>query len=106
MQSAAENLAMLKKLWASGHFVGQIGRRLKFSRNAVQAKALGPIARSQAGNSKVMPLPKRRASSMAACIRPVSKVVSSRKPPAPPKELSKREGYAMLAEAVRNTGLN
>jgi GcrA cell cycle regulator len=45
----------------------------------------------------------------AACARPVDRVVSTRKPVAKQtkeltKELTKRELYAMLANAVRNTG--
>jgi GcrA cell cycle regulator len=37
--------------------------------------------------------------------RPVDRVVSARKPVArQPKEFTKRQLYAMLAEAVRNTG--
>ena len=40
----------------------------------------------------------------AACSRPVDEVVSSRKPVArQPVESIKRQLYAMLAEAVRNT---
>jgi GcrA cell cycle regulator len=40
----------------------------------------------------------------AACARPVAKMVSRKKVMRPPNELSKRQLYAILAEAVRNTG--
>jgi GcrA cell cycle regulator len=41
----------------------------------------------------------------AACARPVDRVMSTRKPVAKPsREFTKRELYAMLANAVRNTG--
>jgi len=45
--------------------------------------------------------------SLAACTRPVAKVVSSRKPVVrQPKELTKRQLYAMLAEAPCEPGLH
>jgi GcrA cell cycle regulator len=49
-------------------------------------------------------VPKQKPAQLAACSRPVDKVVSSRKPVVTqPKEFTKRQLYAMLAEAVRNT---
>jgi hypothetical protein len=44
-----EDVALLKKLWASGHSAGQIATRLGHSRNAVSAKLkrMGPEARAQ-----------------------------------------------------------
>jgi GcrA cell cycle regulator len=50
----AEDVALLKKLWAAGRSAAQIARRLGYSRNAVCAKlnSFGPEARSQAANSK------------------------------------------------------
>jgi GcrA cell cycle regulator len=48
-------------------------------------------------------VPKRRPALLAACARPVAKKVSERVGKQP-KEFSKRQLYAMLAEAVRNTG--
>jgi GcrA cell cycle regulator len=41
---------------------------------------------------------------LAACARPVAKKVSRKTVERQPKEFSKRQLYAMLAEAVRNTG--
>jgi GcrA cell cycle regulator len=49
-------------------------------------------------------MPKRAAVSSAACARPAAKMVSRKKAMKRPKELSKRQLYAILAEAVRNTG--
>jgi GcrA cell cycle regulator len=54
-------------------------------------------------------VPTRKPALAAACARPVDRVVSTRKPVAKQtkvltKELTKRELYAMLANAVRNTG--
>jgi GcrA cell cycle regulator len=50
-------------------------------------------------------VPTRRPALAAACERPVDRVVSKPKPVAKPsKEFTKRELYAMLANAVRNTG--
>jgi GcrA cell cycle regulator len=40
----------------------------------------------------------------AACAQPVAKKVSPKTTGKQPKEFSKRQLYAMLAEAVRNTG--
>jgi GcrA cell cycle regulator len=49
-------------------------------------------------------VPKRKPAQLAACSRPVDKVVSSHKPVATqPKEFTKGQLYAMLAEAVHNT---
>ena len=47
---------------------------------------------------KIMPVSKRRPASLAACAHP-EKTVGRQ-----PKKFSKRELYAMLADAVRNTG--
>jgi GcrA cell cycle regulator len=41
---------------------------------------------------------------LAACARPVAKKVSKPQARQQPEELSKRQLYAILAEAVRNTG--
>ncbi len=105
----AEDLALLKKLWASGQSAAQISRRLGHSRNAVCAKltrlGLKRGHKPPTAKPRIMPVPKRRPASLAACARPVAKVVSSRKPAErQPKEFSKRQLYDMLAEAVKNTG--
>ena len=111
------DVALLKKLWASGHSAGQIATRLGHSRNAVSAKLkrMGlkrgrkpPTAKpkiiSQKLQRPLVSVPKRKPAQLAACARPVDRVVSTRKPVATqPKEFTKRQLYAMLAEAVRNT---
>jgi GcrA cell cycle regulator len=103
----AKDVALLKKLWADGQSAGQIARRFGCSRNAVCAKltrlGLKRGHKPPTANPKIRPAPKRAL--VAACARPVAKVVSSRKTgERQPKEFTKRELYAMLAEAVRNTG--
>jgi len=104
----AEDLALLKKLWASGQSAAQIAGRLGHSSNAVCAKlkrlGLKRGRKPPTAKPRIMLEPKRATPSLAACSRPVAKVVSSRKTVArQPKEFSKRQLYAMLAEAVRNT---
>src|SRR5277367_733244 len=103
----AEDVALLRKLWAVGQSAGQIADRLGHSRNAVCAKltrlGLKRGHKPPTANPKIRPVPKRALS--AACASPVAKVVSSRKTGVrQPKEFTKRQLYAMLAEAVRNTG--
>jgi GcrA cell cycle regulator len=51
-----------------------------------------------------MMVPKRRPALLAACSRPVAKIVSATTVMLQPEEFSKRQLYAMLAKAVRNTG--
>jgi GcrA cell cycle regulator len=41
---------------------------------------------------------------LAASARPVARIVSRKRVVRQPKEFTKRQLYAMLAEAVRNTG--
>src|SRR5260370_35450834 len=53
---------------------------------------------------KIRPVPKRRPALLAACARPVAKMVSRKTVMRQPKEFTKRQLYVMLAEAVRNTG--
>ena len=105
----AEDVALLKKLWAVGRSAAQIARRLGYSRNAVCGRLtrldLKRGHRPPTAKPKIRPLPKRKPALLAACARPVDRVVSTRKPVArQPKEFTKRQLYAMLAEAVRNTG--
>jgi GcrA cell cycle regulator len=52
---------------------------------------------------KIRPVPKREPA-WAACAQPVVKKVSGKRAGKQPKDFSKRQLYAMLAEAVRNTG--
>jgi len=106
----AKDVALLKELWAAGHSAGQIASRLGYSRNAVSAKLkrLGHKRghKPPTANPKIVAVPTRKpALAAAACTRPADRVVSTRKPVAKQtRELTKRELYAMLASAVRNTG--
>jgi GcrA cell cycle regulator len=101
----AEDLALLKKLWAAGRSAAQIARRLGYSRNAVCAKLirldLKRRHRPPTAKPKIRPVPKRRPALLAACSRPVEKIVSRTTVLLRPKEFTKRQLYAMLAEAVR-----
>jgi GcrA cell cycle regulator len=104
----AEDVALLKKLWAVGQSAAQIALRLGYSRNAVCAKLtrldLKRGHKPPTAKPKIRPVPKRRPVLLAACARPVAKMVSRKKAMRQPKEFSKRQLYAILAEAVRNTG--
>ena len=102
-----KDLALLKRLWAAGQSAAQIARRLACSRNAVCGRltrlGLKRGRKLPTAKPKIMPVPKRKPASLAACARPVLKKVSGKKVAKQPKEFSKRQLYAMLAEAVRNT---
>jgi GcrA cell cycle regulator len=104
----AKDVALLKKLWAVGQSAAQIARRLGCSRNAVCAKltrlGLKRDHRPPTAKPKIRSEPKRRPALLAACARPVAKKVSRKIIGRQPKEFSKSQLYAMLAEAVRNTG--
>ena len=104
----AKDVALLKKLWAVGQSAAQIARRLECSRNAVCAKltrfGLKRGHKPPTAKPKIRPVAKRTPASLAACVRPVAKKVSRKTVEKQPKEFSKRQLYAMLAEAVRNTG--
>jgi GcrA cell cycle regulator len=103
----AEDVALLKKLWASGLSAAQIASRLGHSRNAACGKLLrmGLKRRHKPPTAKprIVSVSKRKPPLLAACARPVCKVVSRKSMVLQPKELTKRQLYAMLAEAVRNT---
>jgi GcrA cell cycle regulator len=104
----AEDVALLKKLWASGHSAGQIASRLGHSRNAVCAKLLRMGLkrghRPPTSKPKIVSVPKRKPALLAACARPMDKVVSKRKRVATqPQEFTKSQLNAMLAEAAANT---
>ncbi len=101
-------LALLKELWSLGHSATHIARRLGCSRNAV----CGLLTRldlkrghkASTAKPQIRSVPKRRPPLSAAYARAVGKKVSKPLEKRQPKELSKRQLYAMLAEAVRNTG--
>jgi GcrA cell cycle regulator len=103
-----KDVALLKKLWAVGQSAAQIERRLGCSRNAICAKltrlGLKRGHKPPTAKPKIRSVPKRRPALLAACARPVAKKVSRKTVGRQPKEFSKRQLYAMLAEAVRNTG--
>jgi GcrA cell cycle regulator len=112
----ANDVALLKELWAAGHSAGEIASRLGHSRNAVSAKLkrLGHKRshKPPTANPRIVAVRARKPSLAAACARPVERIVSRPKrsskvlakpAAAPAKELTKRELYAMLASAVRNT---
>ena len=104
----AKDVQLLKKLWASGHSAAQVATRLGHSRNAVCAKLLRMgLKRGHkppTAKPKIVSVPKRKPALLAACARPVYKVVSTRKPVLTrPKELTKSQLNAMLAEAAANT---
>ena len=106
----AEDVVLLKKLWAAGASAAQIARRLGYSRNAVCAKLtrldLRRGHKPPTAKPTIRPVPKRKPA-LAACAHPVAKIVSRKTRKAvvlQPKEFTKRQLRAMLAEAVRNTG--
>jgi len=104
----AASVALLKKLWAKGHSAGQIASRLAHSRDAVCAKLLRMGLkrghRPPTAKPKIVSAPKRKPALLAACDRPIDKVVFARKPAVrPPKEFTKSQLKSMLAEAIANT---
>jgi GcrA cell cycle regulator len=104
----AEDVALLKKLWATGESAAQMARHLGHSRNAVCAKllrlGLKRGHRPPTSKPKIVSVPKRRPVRLAACARPVAKVVYARKRvTTQPKEFTKSQLRAMLAEATANT---
>jgi GcrA cell cycle regulator len=104
----AKEVALLKKLWSRGQSAAQIARRLGYSRNAVCAKLtrldLKRGHKPPTAKPRIVSVPKRAPASLAACARPAAKMVWRKKVTKQPKEFSKRQLYAILAEAVRNTG--
>jgi GcrA cell cycle regulator len=104
----AASVALLEELWACGRSAAQIATRLGHSRNAVCAKLLRMgLKRGRkppTAKPKIVSVPKRRPTVLAACARSVHKVASTRKPVVrQPKELTKSQLNEMLAEAVANT---
>ena len=104
----AEDVGLLKKPWSVGQSAAQIARRLGCSRNAVCGSlvrlGLKRGHKPPTAKPKIRSVPKRRPALLAACARPVAKKVSRKTARKQPKELSKCQLYAILAEAVRNTG--
>jgi GcrA cell cycle regulator len=104
----AKDVALFKELWAVGQSASQIARRLGCSRNAVCGRlnrlGLKRGHKPPTAKPKIRPVPKRRPALLAACTRPVAKKVSRNTVGGQPKKFSKRQLYAMLADAVRNSG--
>ena len=106
MSLDAEDVALLKKLWAAGQSAAQIARHLRCSCDAVCGR-LTRLSLKRGHNPptakpKIRLVPKQRPAFLAAC--PVAKKVSRKTVERQPKQFSKRQLYSMLAEAVRNTG--
>ena len=75
----ANDVALLKKLWAEGHSAGQISNRLGLSRNAVSAKLkrMGQKRgrKPPTANPKIVSVPKPKPALVAACAQPVAGMV-------------------------------
>ena len=104
----AKDVALLKKLWTAGQSASQIARRLGCSRDAVCGRltrlGLKRCHKPPTAKPKIRSVPKRTPALLAACARPVAKKLSRKTIGRQPKKFSKRQLYAMLADAVRNTG--
>jgi GcrA cell cycle regulator len=103
-----KEVALLHKLWADGQSAGEIANRLGQSRNAVCAKLLRMgLKRGHkppTADPKIVSVPKGKLTQLAACTRSVDRVVWRKPVVQQQKEFTKSQLYAMLAEAVRNTG--
>jgi GcrA cell cycle regulator len=104
----AKDVALLKKLWAKGESAAQIARLLGYGRNAVCAKLLrlGLKRGHRPPTSKpmIVSVPNRKPALLATCARPIDKIMSPRKRvTTQPKEFTKSQLHAMLAEATANT---
>jgi GcrA cell cycle regulator len=104
----AEEVTLLKTLWTTGESAAEIGRLLGHSRNAVCAKllrlGLKRGHRPPTSKPKIVSVPKRKPALLAACARPVDKIMSTRERlTTQRKEFTKSQLHAMLAEATANT---
>jgi GcrA cell cycle regulator len=105
----AKDVVLLRRLWTAGQSAGQIARRLGCSRNAVCGMltrlGLKRGHKPPTAKPKIRPAPKPGRAPSVACAHPLAKKVSRNiVEEQQPKEFSKRQLYAILAEAVRNTG--
>src|SRR5438128_12589443 len=98
----AEDVALLKKLWAVGQSAAQIARRLGCSRNAVCAKltrlGLKRGHKPPTAKPKIRPVPKRSQALLAACARPVAKKVARKTVGRQREEVSKRQLCDIIAD--------
>ena len=104
----AKDVALLNKLWVNGQSAGEIANKLGQTRNAVCAKLLRMgLKRGHkppTASPKIVSVPKAKRTQLAACIRPADRLVSRKPVVRKQKEFTKSQLYAMLAEAIRNTG--
>jgi GcrA cell cycle regulator len=105
----AKDIALLKRLWSAGQSAAEIARRLGCSRNAVcgmlTRHGLKRGRKPPTARPTIRPPPKLRPTSSAACTNRVAQKVSrNTADKRQPKEFSKQQLYAILAEAVKNTG--
>lgn len=102
-----KDIARLEQLWAAGLSAAQIARQLQCSRDAVCGRltrlGLKRGHKVPTAKPKIRPTPKPRRA-LAACGRPVERKVSKPQDRPELKAVSKRQLYAILADAVRNTG--
>jgi GcrA cell cycle regulator len=103
----ANEVALLRKLWANGQSAGQISTKLGQSRNAVCAKLLrmGLKRRHKppTASPRIVSARKEKPKLSAASLRTVDKVVSRKPAVRQQKSFTKSQLYDMLAKAVRNT---
>ena len=104
-----KDIALLTRLWSAGQSAAQIAPRLGRSRNAVcgmlTRQGLKRGHKPPTARPKIRRPPKLKPRSSAACARPAPKKVSRNTTERQqPKEFDRQQLYAMLAEAVRNTG--
>src|SRR5262245_40658259 len=96
----AKDVALLKRLWATGQSAAQIARRLGCSRNSVGGMltrtGLKRGHKPPTARPKIRPAPKLRPASSAACARSVAKKVSRNAAERQqPTEFSKQQLYAI-----------
>src|SRR5664279_2671500 len=103
-----KEVALLKKLWAHGQSAGQIANRLGQSRDAVCAKLLRMGLRrghkSPTAKPKIVSMSKARPSQLAACARPVDRVVS-RKPAVRKTVVRQQKEDAPIVSSIAGTAM-
>ena len=97
-----EKVRQLTELWSKGLSASQIGQKMNLTRNTI----LGKVHRLRLPGRKSIRLPLPETKRPRIAPRPVKSLYKVQPRPfcKPPRvEQSKRQLYAMLAEAVRNT---
>ena len=92
------NVERLKEFWANGLSAGQIAAQLNCSRSAVCAKL------NRLGLKRGHMPPTAKPTIVAVPKRPATGRQRPPRQPLRPVEYTKPQLYAMLAQAVRNTG--